>query len=516
MRVLLVAPPFNIFPVGISYISAALKRAGHDVTGHHFQKTENFIAELQKKYDVVATGGLSSQFRQLKNIVGLARSSNTPVIVGGGIITSEPELMSRSLIADYAVIGEGEETIVELLSCIKQGGNPSTVAGIGYFLGKQFVLTEPRKQNEDLDALPRPDYDCFGYGEFLDTMKPTDQYAYDIFDHPREYPLVSSRSCPFQCTFCYHPVGDKYRQRSLDSIMAELEVVVPKYRINIVGILDELFSYDEKRVLEFSTRFKKFADTLPWEVRWGCQMRVAGLQENMLDAMRNSGCYVVSYGFESYSQDVLKSMKKHITPQQIHHAVHATLDRRISIQANFIFGDKTETLATARETLDFWKDHPEAGILLAFIIACPNSAMYRYCIEKGIIQDRVDFITGHLFDILNMTSMSNADFYKLVTLVYKYTHKYSVYAIPLKRTPTSLTVRCPHCREVNEYKNYATSRFIYRKMMYCRHCRKRFFSISRAYQLFAKLIAHLLPPFSYRVYAFLQKIFGFARVPGWD
>ncbi len=375
------------------------------------------------------------------------------------------------------MIGEGEETIVALLNCIDQGEDVASVAGIGYFQGKDFIQTEVRKQCENLDQLPHPDYEGLHYEACLDVAKPSDQFFFDLFDYPREYPIVTSRSCPFQCTFCYHPVGEKYRQRSMDSVMEELAHAIPKYRINIISIYDELFSYKEERVYEFCRRFKELATTVPWEVKWNCQMRVSGLKDDMLDEMREAGCYMVSYGFESYSPVVLKSMKKAIEPEQIHHAVHATLDRGISIQANFIFGDPAETIQTARRTLEFWKDHRDAGILMAFIITCPNSERYQQAIARGLITDRLDFIANHLRDILNMTAMSDDEFLKMQYLVKKYKYLYYSHAIPIEHTATSLTIQCPHCRDVIEYKNYEVPRKKLDKMVYCRSCRKRFFAV---------------------------------------
>src|SRR6266702_4253746 len=108
MKILLVVPQFDIFPVGIAYISAALKQAGHSVDCFIFDEIQRMEVELANGYDFVATGGLSSQFEQLNQIAVTASRAQVPLIAGGGIITSEPELMSRSLSVRYAVIGEGE------------------------------------------------------------------------------------------------------------------------------------------------------------------------------------------------------------------------------------------------------------------------------------------------------------------------------------------------------------------------------------------------------------------------
>ena len=485
LKILLVSVESPLLSVGLTYISAVLKEAGHQVHIYIYNDHEKFVEKLQEDFDFVATGGLSLQYKEIKRIVEAAKKAGRRTILGGGIVTSEPELICSALRPDYAVIGEGEETTVELMVCLSNGGNLSAVNGIAYFDNGQLVFTQTREQSNNLDQLPRPDYESFGYEKWLDNTKSTD--LYDVVDFPREYPIITSRSCPMACTFCYHPLGEKYRKRSVNSIIQELGYVIPKYRINVVNIYDELFSDDPERVIEFCKQFRKLVANVPWEVKWTCQMRVSRLKDAMLDEMRDAGCYMVSYGFESYSPVVLNSMKKRIKPEEIHHAIHATLDRKISIQANFIFGDVAETLETAKETLAFWKEHKEAGILLNFIRAYPNSAIYQHCIRKGLIKDRLDFIENHMFGLMNMTEMSDDDFLRLRYLVSKYTRRYTTHAIPLKRTADSLTIRCPHCKNVVEYRNFVVGGTRIDKIMHCKICRKRFVAINRSHHLFTRL-----------------------------
>jgi radical SAM superfamily enzyme YgiQ (UPF0313 family) len=268
--------------------------------------------------------------------------------------------------------------------------------------------------------------------------------------------------------------------------MDELKENIPRYKINIVGIYDELFSNNKERLHEFCRRFKEFTETLPWEVKWGCQMRVDGIDDKLLETMKKSGCYLISYGFESYSLKVLKSMKKHINPELIHSAIHKTLNKGISIQANFIFGDTAETMETATETLTFWKEHLEAGIQLFSIMVCPNSELYQYCIKKGIIKDRLHFIKHDLYKCFNMTQMSNREFRKLQLITHIYNVKYSKYTTPLNRSSTSVKVRCPHCNEINEYHNYKIRGIFYKNKMYCRSCRKRFLCVDTFYKYYIK------------------------------
>ncbi len=386
--------------------------------------------------------------------------------------------MLRFFNPDFAVLGEGEETIVELIACLENNDNISSVPGVAYLKDDKFICNTPRKEIRNLDALPYPDYESFNYLSFLEKGKPNNGYSYNVFDNPREYLIVCSRSCPFNCTFCYHPLGQKYRQRTIDSIMEELELVIPKYKINLISILDELFAFNEERIIEFCNRLKELIKTVPWEVKWGCQMRVDKLNTNILKIMKDAGCYMISYGFESYSATVLKSMKKFITPDQIHRAIHLTQSVGIGIQANFIFGDKRETLQTALETLEFWKKH--SFISLGFILAIPNSSDYQYCVKTGIIKDKIEFLRNG-FNLengyTNFSRMSNFEFLYIKLLINYYIYKFTIKTRPLEKKGNSLTLRCPYCHQISHYNNFELNERIYIEFIQCKNCYSRFYVI---------------------------------------
>lgn len=503
MRILAVAPESVIFPVGLSYIAAALKASGHAVTGVLLRQGKPLRVD-RSSYDFVAVGGLATQLREIERVAAVAQEADVPLILGGGIVTSEPELVTRHLMPRYAVLGEGEQTIVRLLHALERGDPIDPIPGIARVVNGQFVSTGTSPPVADLDALPLPDYDCFGFSAHLDGIRASDLYYYNIFDRIRPYPVVASRSCPFQCTFCWHPLGKKYRQRSIDSIMRELEVRVPQYRINFLEVLDELFSYDEGRVNEFCARLKALAARLPWELKWGCQLRIDHLTGAMLDALEDSGCATISYGFESASPAVLKSMKKRTTPQQIENAIELTHARRLGIQGNFIFGDRAETRQTARETLAFWRRKADAGIYLDFIIPAPNCELYRYCLNQGIIRDRIDFLRHLGSRVYNMTGMPMRAFIDLQVEVFRAKTRHVRHSTPRRMDRDGVDVRCPHCGTVVAYRNFTPSSILpYSKRVpirwrpvnhdvYCRHCLRRFWIRSKSFEVLAPALPLLL------------------------
>jgi radical SAM superfamily enzyme YgiQ (UPF0313 family) len=162
MKLLLVAPRDGYFPMGLSYIAAAVKEAGHKVDCCYTDAPEGLAAIVSRGYDFVGTGGMCVHYAQLETVTTAARRAGVKVIVGGNIITSEPELMSRALGVDYAVIGQGEETIVELLRCLERSDDLNSVDGIAYFAAGEFRRTRPRTPRRPLDTLPWPDYEGFG------------------------------------------------------------------------------------------------------------------------------------------------------------------------------------------------------------------------------------------------------------------------------------------------------------------------------------------------------------------
>jgi len=523
MEILVIAPRYNegdfannvyMFPLGLGYISAILKQAGHRVNclnlNHMDGKTDHLVHQAMlanHRYDFVCTGGLSNSYRQIKVITDAVHETETGagIVLGGGMISSEPQLMFEALKPDYMVIGEGEITIQDLLDCIENNGNLDCIPGIGYRDKRGHLrITKNRAPIANLDALPWPDFEGFEFQAHLSDMRPTDLFFYDLFDFPRVYPIIGSRGCPFLCTFCYHPLGRKYRQRSIESIMSELEVMVKKYQINIIAIYDEIFTYDQERVFEFCKRIKELIDAVPWDLRWNCQMRVDGLDENSLRTMKEAGCHMVSYGFESYSTTVLKSMRKHITPEQITKAIEITKNNSISLQANFIFGDSAETSQTAKETLDYWKKEIKTGIQLSMISAYPGTKIYQHAIEQGMINDRLEFISNPT-EINTADAMSWKDFKKLkfdiflaqirfrpLTVVHSMKKQSSEHIHGSIKSTYEISVYCPHCNEQIQYKNYLIQFgkfFLHTR--HCRSCYQRFFMVSRLYKITNDLLRML-------------------------
>ncbi|SPF48678.1 Radical SAM domain protein [Syntrophobacter sp. SbD1] len=396
-----------IFPLGIAYVSAALKQAGFRVFTANLDfpegDTYSILREvmLANSIDVVCTGGLSLDCHKIKEVVDTARKINPKIItvVGGGIISSDPETAMRVLDADIGVIGEGERTICELAHALDNGEKYGNIQGLIYRDSHALIKTTPRKEIADLDSIPFPDFDGFNYGQWVSFFGGAGA-------------LLSDRSCPFRCTFCFHPTGEKYRQRSLDNIFKEIDHQVQNYHLTSIGLTSELFATTKQRVLEFCDRVKKY------NISWSCCLRVPDVDSDLLRKMRESGCNLVCYGLESADNSILKSMRKGIKVDQIKRALDLSYEAGISTEAsNFIFGDINETAETVANTMKFWWGYNrKTHINLSLIQTYPGTYLYEYACQKGIITDKEQFLRDGC-PIINVSKLSSDEFHELTSMV---------------------------------------------------------------------------------------------------
>ncbi len=474
------------FPVGLACISSVLKKAGFNVLcvnlNHEYQDDKTVITEFiaNNKIDIVCSGGLSQNFAILKEMFSIVKEfdSNIKTIIGGGIVSSEPRLIMENLMVDFGVLGEGEHTIVELVYAIASGADDfSKIDGLAYINDDKFIRTGERAAIEDLDSLPFPDYEGFEIRKYLDMQLPSDAYYFYPLDNPRVIPMISTRSCPFSCSFCYHPIGKKYRVYSLDYFFRWLDYLVETYSINMIVLLDELFSVNKNRMMEFASRIKKY------NIKWIPNMRVDDVDEEVILEMKSAGMYYAGYGIESASDVVLKGMQKKITIAKIEKALEVTQKSKVGIQGNLIFGDATETFETATETFEWRKRNLKYQINLTMLIPYPGTKLYMDAVSNGRIQDKLRYITDGC-PTINLGKMSVAEYgtlgnsihysmvvdrigAKIIKSVEKGVH-------PVKGKLYEALIECSHCQKKVSYSNF------HKKdddvvCLCCKECNQKFF-----------------------------------------
>lgn len=450
MRVLLLAPRNErgvslVFPLGIAYISSALRKAGHEVLSLNLALYNDDVQEVMRAIAafqpaLVGIGGMTFSFSQVKRILSAVKASHPGIItlLGGGVLTSAAAPVFKAIAPDFGIIGEGDETAPELVRCIENRGDPSEVNGI-VFRGRdgELVFTPPRPVLASLDDLPLPDYEGLGFA--------------NLMKRGIILEILGSRGCPHACTFCYSPLGRKYRQRSLDHLFKEIEHVVTGYGVRQLGVADELFAANPERVRDFCRRIA------PLGIKWHTQLRVDSVDEDTLREMGNAGCYMISYGLESMDERVLKSMNKKINPEQIERTLELTYSSGITSFGNFIFGDIAETQETADNTLNWWLDNRKHLINLGSLQCWPGSKVYKHALEKGIISDEIDFISRSCPEI-NVTTMTDEQYWKLLMRKTLYDRALLFLAKVTRAERNtdgtwSIDCICPHCGAGQSHKS---------------------------------------------------------------
>jgi anaerobic magnesium-protoporphyrin IX monomethyl ester cyclase len=419
MRVLLVVYDngafVHSFPQGTAYVAAALRNAGHEVSiwsqdVHHWPDEQLTTHLDENDFDVVGIGIVAGYY-QYKRMLGLARAVNAArkrpyFILGGYGPTPEPEYFLKITQADAVVLGEGEETAVDLLEALEKKTPLTDVLGIAFREEDKITVNPRRALANDLTAIIWPAYDLF----------PMSYYRLMRFPHmePTEFSMVvlSGRGCTFKCTFCYR-MDTGYRPRDYDSIFDEVEYLQKTYQITHIDFCDDLLMSSKVHATEFCDAVMRRGI----KFKWSCNGRLNYVTADVLDLMKRAGCTFINYGIESVDNTVLKNMKKGLRYEQIINGVELTLASGISPGLNIIWGNIGDTLETLDRSVEFllkYDDHAQMRTIRP-VTPYPGSPLYYDAIEKGLLKDVADFYENkHLnSDLLavNFTDLSDEDFH---------------------------------------------------------------------------------------------------------
>ena len=422
MKVLLINSPIRLdakpscIPYGLATCAATLMEAGLDVEIYDINalrpQEDVMRRELETKtWDVVGVSGLITTYRFQKYLIPLLKDINpiAPVVTGGGLATTSSQLLFDRTLVDIAVIGEGEQTILDVCNALRSGTDLKKVDGIRFRRNGDVIATLPRKNIEDLNTIPFPAWDLLPMDIYLknpiwgDPANNSSGFRKDV-KISRSMNIISSRGCPMSCNYCYHLFGrSSYRFRSVENVMQEIDILVDRYGIDFVGFVDDNMMASEKRILEFCDAMEKKR----FPVTWGCHGRVTSTTPEILDRMADVGCVWIGYGIESGSQKMLDAMNKKATVKQAKSAIQNTRAAGIFPNTTFIFGYPGETQQTIQETIEFKRD---LGIECGSFFATPYPETPLYKQIRKHMDDENDFISslGNATEfIINLTDFDD-------------------------------------------------------------------------------------------------------------
>ncbi len=398
MRLLLISAPTVMsykakvtstqYPINLGGIASFLKKNGHEVRLIDFN-VDSFSKEKFHRSisvwmpDAIGISSMTPAIKYAGIIATGAKESfpDIPVLIGGVHCSAIPKQTLKEFPQfDIVVMGEGEETILEVMERLSGKEKLSGIKGTAWRKGKQVMVEERRPLIHDLDSLPFPDR------TLVSMKKYENSHASRGFS--RKFlniaEIMTSRGCPNQCIFCAGHInyGFKVRFRSIDNIMAEIVECKEKLGVNHVSVEDDTFTLNKKLVFEFCERIKKLGIT------WNCNTRVNTVSPEMLKAMVGSGCLKISFGVESGSQRMLDLMKKGITVEQVRQAFSWAREAGLKYgEGTFMIGaHPDETMEDVRMTAGLMKEISPDFLSVAILNPYPGTEVYDIMRSKGYIE----------------------------------------------------------------------------------------------------------------------------------
>jgi len=383
---LLVFPSFDFYapngrpPLGIGYLASVLRNEGYnpkilDLTLYRdpHEAFKNTLSEFSPSFVLFSL--LTTTFTALKgclDIVG-GYSCVKKVILGGPHPTAVPDEVLREFPGVIIVRGEGEVTTLKLLNTLCRGEDIGNVAGLSYVENSSVRHNAPQPFMKSLESVPFPAFD----------LMEIDKYK-ECLEGERIFSMVTSRGCPFHCIYCLKAThSTNWVGRSAESIVAEIEHIIRVYKRHAFYFVDDLFTRDEKRVLEFCRLVKE----KQLDIMWRCLARVDMVSENMLREMDEAGCRMVDFGVESCDDDVLREIKKGYKYDKVVKALGWIAKTGIKTKAHMMLvlpGDTAETMFRTIDRIIYLSpDYIQFNITIPF----PATALWTWMDVRNLLPD---------------------------------------------------------------------------------------------------------------------------------
>lgn len=346
MKILLLQPNYDAHvvhpPLGLGYLASFLRREGHrvsifDGTLKNATTKDFLLAISDFEPDLVGISVLTRGHGRAKKMIRAMRESfaKLPIVIGGTQVTAAPREVLSDLGADFAIVGEGELALLELVQALERGKrNLEKIVG-------------PYPLIEDLDSLPFPAWDL---------MPPKSYRIAPILEPARAFPIapiITSRGCPYNCSFCASNViwGRKIRFRSPENVLAEIKMLKEKFGAREIHFADDNFTMNIQRAEEICDLLIAEKINLPWQCPNG--VRIDRLTLPLLQKMKKAGCYALGLGIESGNQEVLKKNNKNLDLNIVSEVLEKMKKVGIESYGFFILGLLGDTRATIKQTIDF-------------------------------------------------------------------------------------------------------------------------------------------------------------------
>jgi radical SAM superfamily enzyme YgiQ (UPF0313 family) len=439
LRVCLVRPPsveaksqmaaWAVPPLGLAYVAAAIVDAGHQVTVvdavgedplrleavderllRRGLAVEDVAARVPADTDVI---GVSCMFSQewpwIRPVVEAlrARCPDALIVAGGEHVTALPEFVMQDSPIDVCVLGEGEDTIVDLLDALQVGRPLAEVPGLMTKTRDGFLRTAPRARLRNIDDIPLPLWDAFPLETYIATGM--------SFGVPRgrTVPMMATRGCPYQCTFCSSPDmwTTRWLARDPARVLDEIRSYIERYRIENVDFYDLTAIIKREWILEFCRLIKQSGLRFTWQLPSGT--RSEAIDADVAKALYETGCRNIAYAPESGSPTELRRIKKKVVVPRMLGSMRAAARHGLRIKANIVVGFPGQTGRELLQTIWFMVKVAAVGgsdIAIHLYSPYPGSQLYRELRDQGRLPPPGDEYFRWLFNYLDLAAGESMSF----------------------------------------------------------------------------------------------------------
>jgi len=364
-------PSILIPPLGIEYLASTLKQGGIEpkiidasVLGLGIEETVKAV--MQYSPQIVGITGTTPVIDSAYTLAKKLRDKVKWLILGGAHCSAvRGKVFEECPELDFGFIGEGEKEFPKLVKKLLKGEEIKEIKGVIYPGGS----SEPVRVS-DLDSIPFPAWH----------LMRIDRFRHPLFAGLRVATMITTRGCPYQCIFCDKSVcGSRYRARSPESVLKEIEELRNNYQAQALIFYDDLFTFEPERAMEICKEMVKQGI----KIRWKCEGRVNLVSEELLEWMKRAGCEVIAYGIETAHQKGLDWLGKGVKVEEVISAVKLTSQAGIKVLGYFIFGIPVESYEEELASIEFAKelglDYVQFGSLSPF----PGSRLYELAMKNG-------------------------------------------------------------------------------------------------------------------------------------
>ncbi len=367
-------------PLGLLYVSSYLNKNSinndvYDSTFYSFREQISFIKENHPKIVAIYTNLMTkiNVIKLIKELRLISELEDLKIILGGPDVTYNCENYLKAG-ADFLVIGEGEETTFELCSALLNNKNFNSIQGISFLNEGKVVKTGARTKIKDLIDLPLPNREAIEINKYLDIWKT---------HHGKSSMTVSTqRGCPYTCKWCSTAVyGQSYRRRPTDQVASELKMLKTIYKPDSIWFVDDVFTVSHKWIKSFHEEVIAQDAVIPFE----CITRAERLNDEVLQLLKEAGCYRIWIGAESGSQKIIDAMDRRVDVEVVKKAIQNANAFGIETGTFIMIGYPKEDITDIKETIQYLKTANPTSFTITIAYPIKGTSLYNE-IESKIIK----------------------------------------------------------------------------------------------------------------------------------